>query len=168
MLLSLAVTIPVQAKMSDLLPEPKLKDQLTELNKYYAGFGITQKLAHLNAEWVNSYGIAYAKLGVFMNADNDMGAQVGFRYPYHLTGTNQNGYYVGVYAGHLDNLTVDDEDYQRLGVGVDLAYVMLDKERISTISVGMGAVEKIEGQNGTVKDVEPELQFSYSLSFDFF
>jgi hypothetical protein len=29
------------------------------------GAGVTQQLIHLNTEWVNPYGIAYAKVGFF-------------------------------------------------------------------------------------------------------
>ena len=34
----------------------------------------------------------------FFNDDRTVGAQVGFRYPAHLTGKDKNGYYVGAYA----------------------------------------------------------------------
>jgi hypothetical protein len=34
--------------------------------------------------------------------------------------------------------------------------------------VGIGAAEKIEGRNGGKKDIEPQLQFAYSLSFGAF
>lgn len=150
------------------LPEAKLKDSRAELKDIYVGVGLSRQLLHVNAEWVNSYGIAYAKGGAFTSNDYEFGAQVGFRYPYHLTGTDQNGYYFGVYAGHLDSVKLDGESHQRLGLGVDLAYVFLSKQRISTFSVGVGAAEKVEGRNGSVSEMKPQLQFAYSLSFGVF
>ena len=45
---------------------------------------------------------------------------------------------------------------------------MLDASRISTISVGIGAAEKIEGKNGSERKTDPQLQFAYSLSFGAF
>ena len=156
------------AHIDDYLPEAKLAESTASLKKGYVGAGISQQLLHGNFEWVNPYGIAYAKAGVFINDDNEAGAQVGFRFPYHLTGTDQNGYYFGVYAGHLESVEVDGENFERLGAGVDLAYVLLNATRISTISVGIGAAEKIEGQNGGKKDIKPQLQFAYSLSFGAF
>lgn len=75
-------------------------------------------------------------------------------------------YYIGFYAGHLDSKSVDGDYKSRLGAGVDLAYVLLNSERISTFSVGIGAAEKLTDQNGDVAaDTKPQIQFSYSLSF---
>ncbi|ENW78780.1 hypothetical protein F909_03742 [Acinetobacter sp. ANC 3929] len=145
-------------------PEPKLKD--ANVSTWNVGAGFTKKLLHANLEWVNPYGIAYAKAGAFLNDDNEPGGQVGFRYPYYLTGTDKNGYYLGVYAGHLDSKNYGGKQKGNLGVGADIAYVWLNSERISTFSVGAGVREKIEDGNGnTVKKSEPVLQFSYTLSF---
>ena len=60
---------------------------------------------------------------------------------------------------------VDQKEKARLGAGVDLAYVLLSRERISTFSVGIGAGEKLEDRAGRViAETEPKLQFSYTLS----
>lgn len=151
------------AQDSAFLPEAKLAD--SSVKALYAGAGFTQKMIHLNAEWANPYGIAYAKAGAFLNGDKTFGGQLGFRYPVHFTGKDKNGYYLGAYAGHIESKDTGAEYESRLGGGVDLAYVMLSPERISTFSVGIGAGEKLTGQNGrTVADTEPKLQFSYTLS----
>ena len=143
--------------------EAKLAD--SDVKGFSVGAGFTQKLLHANAEWVNPYGIAYVKGGVFTSDDNPVGAQVGFRYPVHLTDKDKNGYYVGVYAGHIETRPVDGEHEARLGGGIDLAYVMLSSERISTFSVGIGAGEELKNSNGDViAEIEPRLQFSYTLS----
>lgn len=60
-----------------------------EPKAFNVGVGFTQKLIHLNTEWVNPYGIAYVKGGAFLNDDHTVGAQVGFRYPAHLTGKDK-------------------------------------------------------------------------------
>lgn len=144
-------------------PEAKLTSDSAKT--WNVGVGFTQKLLHLNAEWVNPYGIAYAKAGVFYNDDYNAGAQAGFRYPYYLTGKDKNGYYVGVYAGHVESKHINNEYEARLGAGIDLAYVLLSKERISSLSVGIGAGEKMTDQNGkVVAETEPMLQISYTLS----
>ena len=145
------------------LPTPKLTAQ--SASKWNVGGGFTQELLHLNVEWVNPYGIAYAKVGVFIDDDHTPGVQFGFRYPYYLIGKDSNGYYVGVYAGHVDSKGIDNENKARLGGGIDLAYVLLSSERISTLSIGIGAGEKLEDKSGNiVADIEPRLQFSYTLS----
>lgn len=145
------------------LPEAKIS--VDSAKTWNVGAGITQKLLHLNGEWVNPYGIAYLKAGAFLNGDHEVGGQTGFRYPYHLTGKDKNGYYIGAYAGHLESKWVDGEEKARLGAGIDLAYVLLSPERISSFSVGIGAGEKLEDRQGRViAETEPRLQFSYTLS----
>lgn len=159
----IAFTNTTFASINNLLPEAKLEKGTTAT--WNVGVGITQKLVHANLEWVNPYGIAYTKAGAFYNDDNEFGAQVGFRYPYHLTGKDKNGYYIGAYAGHIDSKVVNGEDKARLGGGVDFSYVMLSQERISTLSVGLGAGEKLKSKSGhVVADTEPKIQFSYTLS----
>lgn len=143
--------------------EAKLAD--SNVKTWNVGAGFTQKLLHANAEWVNPYGIAYVKGGVFLTDDNPIGGQVGFRYPVHMTGKDKNGYYVGAYAGHIESKSVDGEHEARLGGGIDLAYVLLSSERISSFSVGIGAGEELKNSDGrVVAETEPRLQFSYTLS----
>lgn len=149
----------------DQINNTATKIEPTQAKAFNVGVGFTQKLLHLNTEWVNPYGIAYVKGGVFLDDDRTIGGQAGFRYPAHLTGKDKNGYYVGVYAGHIDSKQVDGEYEGRLGAGVDLAYVLLSSERISSFSIGIGAGEKLEDRNGrAVAETEPRLQFSYTLS----
>lgn len=151
------------AQDNPYLPEAKLTPESAKA--WNVGAGFTQEMIHVNAEWVNPYGIAYAKAGVFIDDDYTPGGQVGFRYPYHLTGKDKNGYYIGVYAGHIDSKSVDNELKAQLGAGVDLAYVLLSKERISSFSIGIGAGEELEDRNGNVvAETEPRIQFSYTLS----
>lgn len=60
---------------------------------------------------------------------------------------------------------MDGEEKARLGAGIDLAYVLLSPERISSFSVGIGAGEKLEDRQGRViEETEPRIQFSYTLS----
>ncbi|MCG2607742.1 hypothetical protein LZZ98_04150 [Acinetobacter sp. SM34] len=151
------------AQDNPYLPEAKLTSDSAKA--WNVGAGFTQEMIHANAEWVNPYGIAYAKAGVFIDDDYTPGGQVGFRYPYHLTGKDKNGYYIGVYAGHIESKGVDNDLKARLGAGVDLAYVLLSKERISSFSIGIGAGEELKNSAGNVvAETEPTIQFSYTLS----
>lgn len=162
LLLYLAVINQSHANTEKYFPEPKLSS--TDASSWNVGAGITMKLLHVNMEWVNPYGIAYTKLGAFINNDNAFGAQVGIRYPIILTGTDKNGYYLGAYAGHLKSKAYGRDDETQLGGGVDLAYVLLNQERISTFSVGIGAGEKVTVNGHTVIDATPAIQFAYTLS----
>lgn len=160
-----AVGNVAHAELSDYLPAAKLK--VENLSQWNAGAGITQKLAHLNAEWVNPYGIAYAKLGAFINDGNEIGGQFGFRYPVTMNGTDSNGFYLGAFAGHLKSKTVNGKDESQLGGGVDLSYVLLNKDRISTLSVGLVAGEELKVANQVIYETKPEIQFAYTLSVGF-
>ncbi|MFZ0023685.1 hypothetical protein [Acinetobacter sp.] len=153
------------AYAQDQINTTATQTQPVQAKSFNVGVGVTQELFHLNTEWVNPYGIAYVKGGVFLDDDHTIGAQLGFRYPAHLTGKDKNGYYVGVYTGHIDSKQVDGKDEGRLGAGIDLAYVLLSSERISSFSVGIGAGEKLKDRTGhVVAETEPRLQFSYTLS----
>lgn len=154
------------ADIKSYLPEAKLP--LSDLSKLNAGAGLSMQLAHLNLEWVNPYGIAYVKAGAFINDDHEAGGQLGFRYPVVFTGTDQNGYYLGVYAGSLKSKRYDHSDHVQYGGGVDLSYVLLNKDRISTFSVGIGAGSELSDRNGSViQETQPQIQFAYTLSLGF-
>ena len=164
MLAVLTSTGLVHAEENPFKPQPKLKD--AKVSSWNIGAGVTKKLLHANLEWVNPYGIAYAKVGAFVNNDHEFAGQVGFRYPAFLNGVDKNGFYVGVYVPSLKSKKVDNKDEIQYGAGVDLAYVLLTKERISTFSVGVGAGSEIHDSRGKmIEETRPELQFAYTLSF---
>ena len=149
--------------LKGVLPEAKIKPE--DAYKWNIGAGVIQRLLHVNGEWVNPYGIAYAKLGAFYNDDNLIGGQVGFRIPVALNGTDKNGFYLGVYAGSLQSKPVDGKDEIQYGAGGDLSYVLLNKDRISTFSVGMGAGSELHDKNGKmIVETRPQIQFAYTLS----
>ena len=152
--------------VKEYLPESKLTPK--DYSEWNFGAGMTQRLAHVNAEWVNPYGIAYAKVGAFINGDHEIGGQVGFRIPVEFKGEDKNGFYVGVYGGSLQTKTVDGKDEAQYGAGADLAYVLLSKERISTFSVGIGAGSELHDKNGRmIVETRPQVQVSYTLSVGF-
>lgn len=165
LVLLVAIGNTAHAELSDYLPQPKLKAE--NASTWNAGAGMTQKLAHLNAEWVNPYGIGYAKLGAFVNGGHEVGGQLGFRYPVALDGKDLNGFYLGVFGGHLKSKTYAGQDESQLGGGVDLSYVLLNKERISTLSVGLAAGEEVKQGNVVVYETKPQIQLAYTLSIGF-
>jgi len=174
-LLLLLVTVgnTVHAAVKDYLPNfkgvfPEAKIKPEDASKINIGAGITQQIMHVNGEWVNPYGIAYAKLGAFYNGDHEFAGQVGYRIPVALNGTDKNGFYLGLYGGSLKSKKVDGRDEVQYGGGADLSYVLLNKERISTFSVGMGAGSEIHNKNGEmIAETRPQIQFSYTLSVGF-
>ena len=92
---------------------------------------------------------------------------IGFRYPVVLNGKDANGFYLGAFAGHLRSVPINGSDELQLGGGVDLSYVLLNKERISTISVGVTAGEELKDGSRVVRETKPEIQFAYTLSMGF-
>ena len=61
----------VHAEENPYMPEAKLKGA-KDVATWNIGAGFTKKLLHANLEWVNPYGIAYAKVGAFLNDDNEV------------------------------------------------------------------------------------------------
>lgn len=159
----LAASFQAQAAIEDWLPEPKIKTD--GLKKVYAGVGLTSDLLHFNAELPTGYGTVYAKAGSFLGGANEVAGQVGFRYPYHLTGTDQNGYYFGGFAGHIESGSLDREDYNRLGAGVELSYVWLNSSRLSAASIGIGIGERKKSSTGEENKPKPMVLFGYSFNF---
>jgi hypothetical protein len=165
LILLVGVGHSAQAAFLDYLPEAKIKAE--NVSTWNVGAGMTQKLAHLNGEWVNPYGVGYAKLGAFVNDDHEIGGQLGFRYPVALNGKDFNGFYLGAFGGHLKSKTVGGKKESQLGGGLDLAYALLNKDRISTFSVGLAAGQEVKQGDYVVYETKPEIQFSYTLSIGF-
>lgn len=139
----------------------------------YLGLGLSNELMHAIAEKPTRIGNFYARVGQFYDGEGVAG-QVGYRYPYKLTGKNNNGVYVGAFVGHVEddrdtsNPVAEDQRYNRLGVGADLSYVWFDSTRISALSVGVYVPEKKVLSDGTQRQTEPALMFSYSLAAGLF
>ncbi len=128
---------------------------------------LPRKLLHLNTKWVNPYGIAYAKGGVFLDDDRTIWRSAGFRYPVHLTGKDKNGYYVRGYAGHIDCKQVDGEYEGRLGAGIDLGLCVASvPRRISSLVSGIGA-EKTRRPKWSCCGLETEPQTTNLIYFKY-
>ncbi len=151
------------ADVKDWLPKPATDTK--GLKTIYAGVGATNELLHVNAEMPTSYGNVYAKLGGFLDGPKEAAGQVGFRYPYYLTGTDKNGYYFGGFVGHLETKSLDGKKYNRLGAGGELSYVWTDSSRISAASIGVGFGERKKGRNGSKESSTPMIMFGYSFNF---
>lgn len=159
----LMTSVSAQAAVKDWFPKPAT--DTTGLKKVYAGVGITNELYHLNAEMPTGYGNIYVKAGGFIDGPNEPAGQIGFRYPYFLTGTDKNGYYFGGFVGHIETKTQDSKKYNRLGAGGELSYVWMNRSRVSAASVGIGVGERKKGRDGTKEDATPMIMFGYSFSF---
>lgn len=165
-LMVLTATFQTQAAIKDFLPAPTVKTD--GLKKVYAGVGFTNDLLHFNAEVPTGYGTVYAKAGSFLGGANEVAGTVGFRYPYYLTGTDQNGYYFGGFVGHIESGSINREDYNRLGVGLELSHVWLNSSRLSAVSIGIGVGERKTGDNGQENKPKPMVLFGYSFNFGIF
>jgi hypothetical protein len=158
-----AATFQAQAAIKDWLPEPKIKTE--GLKSVYAGVGLTSDLLHFSAESPTAYGTVYAKAGSFLGGADKAAGQVGFRYPYHLTGTDQNGYYLGGFVGHIESASMNREDYNRLGAGLELSYVWLNRSRLSAASIALGVGERKKGSGGQEDKPQPKILFGYTFNF---
>lgn len=161
--MGLVVSGSAQAAVKDWLPKPAA--DTTGLKKVYAGVGITNELYHLNTEIPTGYGNMYVKLGAFIDGPSEPAGQIGFRYPYFLTGTDKNGYYFGGFLGHVETRTIDSKKENRLGAGGELSYVWMNSSRVSVASVGIGVGEGKKDRSGNKEDSKPMIMFGYSFNF---
>jgi hypothetical protein len=146
--------------MKEWLPEEVLKTE--GLKTVYGGVGFTNNLLHVNAEVPTPYGTVYAKAGGFLNGSGDPAGLIGFRYPYALTGTDLDGYYLGGFAGYVKSDTIGSEKYNRLGAGAELSYVWLNSTRLNAASVGIG-VDQRKTKGKLTQQPKPLVLFSYTF-----
>ena len=147
----------------DLETRPNLKD----LKTVYIGAGLTNALVHVNAEAPTAYGNVYAKVGQFYDGKGVAGV-LGWRYPYAYSGTDQNGYYLGGFVGHVQNDRLDNQRYNRLGGGLEMSYLWSNSQRLSAASVAVAAGVEKTGDNGAKKRAKPMIIFGYSFAVGVF
>jgi hypothetical protein len=140
----------------------EVRPDTTGLKPVYLGVGLTNALLHFNAEVPTAYGNVYAKVGQFYDG-KEVAGQIGWRYPYLLTGTDQNGYYLGGMLGHIQNDRLDGDRYNRLGGALELSYVWSNVHRINAASVAIGAGVEKTGDSGEKKRAKPTILFSYTF-----
>lgn len=174
---SIALLTSINSHAADADKNPYEKSYKVQLPKnthpIYLGLGLSNELMHAIAEKPTSVGNFYAKVGQFYDGEGVAG-QVGYRYPYKLTGKNNNGIYVGAFIGHVENdrdssnPVVEDQRFNRLGAGADLSYLWFDSSRIGALSMGVYVPEKTKLKDGTKRETEPALMFSFSLAAGLF
>lgn len=163
MFASVLAAMPAHADVQDwYLALEKNPQDLKQLRKVYVGVGFKNALVHVQAEAPTPYGIYYGNVGQFLDGQG-IAVQAGVRYPYLLTGEDQNGYYVGGFVGHVENDRLDGDRYNRLGAGLEFSYLFLNKNRSSAASVGIGAGIPETGDNGVKKRSKPMAFFSYTF-----
>lgn len=155
----------------EVLVNPYKKSFKVDLPKnthaFYAGVGLSNGFMHFLAEKPTRIGNFYAKIGQFYGGTGVAG-QVGYRYPYKLTGVNNNGVYVGAFAGHVADDRKDGKRYNRLGAGIDISYLWFDASRIGALSMGLYFAEPTKEANGERKEIKPKLMASISLAAGLF
>ncbi len=145
------------------------RPKIGDLHRVYAGIGLTNDFVHVNADMPTPYGDVYVKAGQYFNNGKGVAVQAGWRYPYAYTGVDQNGYYLGAFAGHVDGVLVDNTHKNRLGGGLELSYLMLNRSRMASFSVGIGAGQEVKSSTGVlIKKVEPMVFFGASVGFGLF
>jgi len=129
----------------------------------YAGGTLLNDMVGVNTVALTGKGIFYARLGRFVNLDQGVALNGGWRRP--ITGTvSTNGYSGGVFLGHLMGDSYGGEKYNRLGIGADLTYQWVNAHTLKSFGVGVGVGEERTGVKGEKKRAKPGAFFSYSVS----
>lgn len=167
LLACLAVTSTAQADVIDWLGWEETRPDIKGLSTVYVGVGISNAFVNANVEAPTPYGNVYAKMGQFYDGQGVAG-QVGWRYPYAMTGVDKNGYYLGGFVGHIENDSLDFERYNRLGGAAELSYVWMNAQRMGSASIAIGAGEQTTGKNGEQKFSKPMMVFSITFGIGAF
>lgn len=167
LLACLAVTGVAHADVIDWLGWEENRPDTKGLSKVYVGLGFSNALVHGNAEVPTPYGNVYARVGQFYDGEGVAG-QLGWRYPYAMTGVDKNGYYLGGFVGHIENDRLDGERYNRLGGAVELSYVWMNAARAGSASVAIGAGEQTSSEAGEQKFSKPMVVFSFTFGIGAF
>ncbi len=138
------------------------------LHKFYVGVGDTNSLLHANVEMPTRFGHVYVNVGKFFAGGNGA-AQIGFRMPYHYMNEKDNdGFYLGAYAGDVVNSGIDGKQVNRLGGALELSYLLMDRTSLTSFSVAIGAAQRNSGGNPDEQKVTPMLMFGASWGFGIF
>lgn len=155
------------ADVIDWLGWGDTRPQTKDLPTVYVGGGFTNAFFHANVEAPTPYGNTYLKLGQYYDGEG-LAALAGWRYPYALTGVDQNGYYLGGFVGHIESDSLNAENYNRLGAGLELSYVFMNPQRAGAASVSVAGGEEKTGDNGEKRRSKPIILFSLTFGIGMF
>ncbi len=133
----------------------------------YVGVGLFDDMANVNIETVTDLGNFYARVGKFIETSAGPAANFGWRYP--ITGTrDEEGYFMGVFIGHVIGGSFDGKEYNRTGAGADLSYHWVTEHTRKVISVGLGTgfSDRVDPKSKEV--AAPRAFFSFSTALKVF
>lgn len=143
--------------------------RVDNLHQVYVGLGNTNSLLHAYVDAPTRFGHVYAKVGQFFDG-NEIAGQVGFRMPYHYENAkNNNGFYFGAYAGHIEHSSVGlPESKNRLGAALELSYLFLNKTSLTAASISIGGAQTEKTGNADQQNITPIVMFGLSWGYGLF
>ena len=142
--------------------------RVDDLHSYYVGVGDTNSLLHVGIEAPTQFGHVYAKVGEFADGKN-VAAQVGFRMPYlYVHEKDNDGVYFGAYAGDIENAGINNKRRNRLGVALEMSYLLLNKTSLTAASVSVGFAKTDKNGEADQQKVTPILMFGLTWGFGLF
>lgn len=133
----------------------------------YVGVGFFNDLLNVNVEYVSEdLGNFVVRVGQFQDINHGVSGNVSWRKPITSDNPKEDGYFVGVFAGHVVGDTLDGEYEYRLGGGGELGYHWVSDHTRKVFSVGIGAAEAMTGAYQTL-EAEPTIFFELSIGLGY-
>lgn len=133
----------------------------------YVGLGLFNDLLNVNVEYVSEdWGNFVLRVGEFQDVNEGLAGNVSWRKPITSDNPKEDGYFLGVFAGHVKGDTPGGEVVQRLGAGGQLGYHWVTDYTRKVFSVGIGAAEEVE-RNGQTLEAEPMIFFEFSIGLGY-
>lgn len=138
-------------------------------HKLDLGFGLFNAQLQANAEYVtDSWGNFVFRVGKLKDKGNLLLPQVAWRTPIQAASGHDSGYYVGAFAGDLDQAGIGGHPRRLIGAGVDLGYHWVGDNTRSVVSVGLGGTQEKQNAEGVNQGIAPTLFLNFSIAGGFF
>lgn len=134
----------------------------------YTGVGLFSDMLNVNTEVVTDLGNFYLRVGKFMESDAGTAVNMGWRHPI-TGGRDESGYFAGAFIGQVVASVRDgNQEYHRVGGGLDISYHWVNEHTRKTVSVGLGTGFSDRVDNNANEPAQPRAFFSFSSALKVF
>lgn len=133
----------------------------------YVGVGLFNDLLNVNLEYVSEdWGNFMVRVGQFQEINDGIAGNISWRKPITSDNPNEDGYFIGVFAGQVKGDTPGGEHVHRLGGGGEMGYHWVNDYTRKVFSVGIGVPEPVK-RNGQELEAEPTLFLEFSIGLGY-
>lgn len=134
-------------------------------NDLYVGVGLFSDMMNVNVEKVTRWGNFMLRMGRFQGVEG-LAANVAWHTPLEGDDGNATGFYLGAFAGHVAGESINEQGYERLGLGGEMSYQWVTEYTRRELAVGLGTAEPLK--EGNVEyTADPTIFISFSMALGY-